>query len=219
MKKSGFTLIELLVVLAIVGLLAGAALTTLTGVSYRARASYVARTAESIEQAFILKGIDEGINVWWKIDDFPLASEWDEVIDVNQLVEEAGLGEFLPILPEGLPSDAQDDFGYAPYDFTFAYQNYFPTSPVYVDPDPSVCFQEDWTHTVSNFYDIQNGISLIIRPDYNFNTQKFKDTFDSLDAFYDNGDGQNCGKLRVITYPNWLAMYIITLDRDITFPH
>ena len=217
--KKGFTLIELLVTIAIIGLLAGAIFTTLTGVAYKARASYVAQTSESIEQAFILKGINDQINEWWEISDFPVDAEWDEVIDVNQLVEDADLGSFLPILPDGLPSDAQDNFGAAPYDFTFAYQNYFPTNSEYVDPDPSVCFQEDYTHTVSNFYDIQNGISLIVRPDYNFQTEKFDETFQALDEFYDNNDGQNCGKLRVITYPNWVAMFIITIDKDNEFPY
>ena len=217
--KKGFTLIELLVVIAIIGLLAGALLTTLTSTSNRARASYVARTSESIEQAFILKGIDEGINEWWEVDDFPADSEWEEVIDINKLVEDADLGRFLPTLPEGLPSDAQDDFGRAPYDFTFAYQNYFPTASEYTDPDPSVCYQEDYTHNVSNFYRTQNGISLIIRPDYDFNSDKFRDTLESLDAFYDKGDGQNCGNFRVITYPNWIAVFILTIDRDNVFPH
>lgn len=217
--KKGFTLIELLVVIAIIGLLAGVIFTTLTSVAYQARGSYVARTTESIEQAFILKGLDEGITQWWQVENFPIDSEWEEVIDINKLVEEGELGRFLPTLPEGLPSDAQDDFGRAPYDFTFAYQNYFPTASEYTDPDPSVCFQEDYTHDVDNFYDTQNGISIVVRPDYNFQTEKFRETFASLDAFYDDSDGQNCGNLRVITYPNWVAMFIITIDRDINFPH
>lgn len=216
-NKKGFTIIELLVIMAIIGILSGIALVTMTSVRHKARGAYIAQTTKAIEQAFTMKGLSDQVTNWWQVGDFPVESEWEEVIDVQQLIEEAGLGEFLPTLPDGLPAGEPDDFGAAPYNFTIAYQNYFPTASEYTDPDPSVCYQENYTHTVSNFYETQNGVSLIIRPDYDYQTEKFKQTFEYLDDYFDDGDGQNCGRWRIITYPNWLAMFIYTMDTDEVF--
>ena len=141
------------------------------------------------------------------------------MIDIQQLIEDAEISSFLPVLPDGIPSSEPDDFGSAPYDFTYAYQNYFPTNTRYEDPDPSLCNQVNYTHNVNNFNDIQNGVSLIIRPDYDFNSDKFQYTFQALDQHIDGGDGQNCGKFRVITYPNWVAMYIYNIGDTKTFSH
>lgn len=210
-------MIEMLVVLAVIGVFATLTLTVLTSVRYKARGSYVARTTKAIEQAFLLKGLNDQVTNWWQVNDFPVESEWEEVIDVRSLVENGGLGEFLPVLPDGLPANEPDAFGRSPYLFTFAYQNYFPTASSYSDPDPSVCYQENYTHDVSKFYDTQNGISLIIRPDYDYHSEKFKQTFEYLDDYFDGGDGQNCGRWRIVTYPNWLAMFIYTMDDDAVF--
>jgi|GEM_PF-1128366 len=219
MKKKGFTLIELLVVISIVGVLSSTVFTNVFGARYKAHGAYLLRTTQAIEKAFIFKGLDENVFTWWDITDFPGESEWDEVIDVGKLIEEGAINEFLPVLPDGIPVSSADGFGAAPYGFTYAYQNYFPTSARYSDPASGFCDDEDYTHTVSNFYSIQNGISLIIRPDYDFQTEKFQKTFKYLDDAIDNGDGQNCGKFRVITYPNWLAMYIYTLSPSTKFSH
>ncbi len=219
MNKNGFTLLELLVVVAIIGMISTTLYANLSGARYKAHGVYLLRTTLAIEKAFAIKGIKEGKFQWWDIADFPGAEEWEEVIDVSKLIDEGAISEFLPVLPDGIPSSASDGFGAAPYQFTFAYQNYFPSSSTYTDPSSTLCDQANYTHNVTNFYSIQNGISLIIRPDYDYESDKFQETFKYLDNAIDGGDGQNCGKFRVITYPNWLAMYLYTMSPTVEFNH
>ena len=210
-KNKGFTLIELLVAFAVVGILSSIVTTTVFESRYKAQGAYLLETIRAIDLAFTLKGINDNRREWWQISDFPGESEWDEVIDIQDLIREAGIDEFLPVLPDGLPDSASDDFGAAPYDFSYAYQYYFPTDTKYSDPDPSECFKEDYTHTVAHFYSIQNGVNLLFQPDYDFQTRKFTETFKYLDEAIDGGDGQNCGRIKVITYPDWTAMYMFML--------
>jgi len=197
--KKGFTLIELLVVIAIIGIISGAAITTLRGGVEQAKTATIIQDLQAIKKAFQLKALDDDIREWWHEDEFPNGrAQWETYVSLA--IEDEIIDGFLPIAPD--PPEFAGDIQANAY----FYDNDKDWGPEFIDP--ADCHAE----TEANRRNSWDGVLVQFDIGVSHEDDLWWDVAEQLDAAFDQSDGMYCGIFRADTFVQ--SRFFFAIDND-----